>query len=204
MHPTLLALEKSSRRRKTELTDDDKKAEAQQLIDAMQLAVRQDNKANSEQRPALQKLINLEQISKQIRRIPIQEQFIDQGGCTALGEWLYPLPDGTFPNVKVVQEILLCVDSLHIEPVDLQRSKNLPKIIRAYANGKANMPQVQGLAKSIVDKWSRAVFGISTSYYDAVRGGGDDDDLDNSTGDQNQYRRLRREIERMRAKGASD
>ena len=41
--------------------------------------------------------------------------FIDVGGCNALADWLYPLPDGTYPNVKVVQEILQVVDTLHID-----------------------------------------------------------------------------------------
>ena len=38
------------------------------------------------------------------------------------------------------------------------------------------MVQVQDLAKSILDKWGRKVFGISTSYDHVVNRAGSDDD----------------------------
>ena len=58
------------------------------------------------------------------------------------------------------------------------------------------------LAKRIMDKWSRMVFGISTSYHE---GGGrhadddDDDELTNSSHHYNdQYRSLRRKLNRQK------
>ena len=45
-------------------------------------------------------------------------------------------------------------------------ARKLGRVIKVYANDKANMPQVAGLAKTIMDKWSRMVFGISTTYID--------------------------------------
>ena len=92
--------------------------------------------------------------------------FIDVGGCNALADWLYPLPDGTYPNVKVVQEILQVVDTLHIDANYLQNTPRLVKTVKVYSKNRANMAQVQDLAKRILDKWSRMVFGISTSYYE--------------------------------------
>jgi len=68
----------------------------------MKEAVAQDNEANINRKPALRKLLLLDEITKELRRIPIQENFIERGGCVALADWLYPLPDGTYPNVKVV------------------------------------------------------------------------------------------------------
>ena len=164
----------------------------------MKTAVQEDNEANSSRKPALNKLLQLERVTKELRRIPIQEYFIEFGGCSALADWLYPLPDGTYPNVKVVQEILHVIDTLHIETNFLQNCPKLGKTVKVYSRGRPNMPQVQELAKRICDKWSRMIFGISTSYYDAA-GGQDDDGYDNNMHDQDQYRDLRRKIERIKS-----
>ena len=53
------------------------------------------------------------------------------------------------------------------------------------------MPQVAGLAKQIMDKWSRMVFGISTTYVD--RG----EDAEEGLPRRDQYRKLKQKIERM-------
>ena len=54
-------------------------------------------------------------MTKELHRTQIQEEFLDQGGCEQLADWLYPLPDGTYPNVKIVNEILEVVDTLNID-----------------------------------------------------------------------------------------
>lgn len=54
------------------------------------------------------------------------------------------------------------------------------------------------MAKRILDKWSRMVFGISTSYYDAGRRSLDDDEADNNFHDQDQYREMRRKLDRIK------
>lgn len=59
----------------------------------------------------------------------------------ALADWLKPLPDGTYPNVKVVQEILQVIETLHIESVFLQSSK-LALVVKIYSKNHANMSQV--------------------------------------------------------------
>ena len=60
--------------------------------------------------------------------------------------------------------MLLCIDSLHIDPENLQRSNSLGRIINIYASDEANMPQVIGIARQIKEKWSRMIFGIQTGY----------------------------------------
>ena len=101
-HPILAGLERSAKRRKMEMKTEDKNAAAKALIKLMTEAVMSDNDANSKKKPALNKLLLLSQVTKELRRIPIQEEFLDYGGCEQLADWLYPLPDGTYPNVKIV------------------------------------------------------------------------------------------------------
>lgn len=114
--------------------------------------------------PALKKYLLVEEVSRQLRRSAISTVFLENGGCGLLGQWLEPLPDGTFPNLTVVQEILATIDLLNISPDELLIDKSLGKIVRLYAKNVPNMPQVVNLAKKIVDRWSRLVFGIKTNY----------------------------------------
>lgn len=141
-HPTILALEKAAKRRKIEMTDEERQKAAHDLILQMKKVVIQDNESNIARKPALQKLLNLDPVTKELRRIPIQDHFIESGGCTALADWLYPLPDGTYPNVKVVSEMLHVVDTMHIEAVFLEKEPKLVRTVKVYAKNRANMPQV--------------------------------------------------------------
>lgn len=67
---------------------------------------------------------------------------MDNGGCDTLADWLYPLPDRTYPNVKVVSEILTVVDTLSIDSHNLEHTPKLVNVVKAYARNKANMPSV--------------------------------------------------------------
>ena len=103
------------KRRKTELSDAQKEMAAEDLIKTMKKQVNDDNENNAQRKPALNKLLNLDYVTKELRRIPLQNCFLENGGCATLADWLYPLPDGTYPNVKVVSEMLGVVDTLAID-----------------------------------------------------------------------------------------
>ena len=104
----------NQKRKKLEMSEEELKKSAQTLIREMQDAVERDNEANEKGRPALKKLLLLDHVCQELRRIAIQHFFLESGGCTVLGEWLDVLPDGTYPNLSVVQEMLGCLDSLEI------------------------------------------------------------------------------------------
>lgn len=140
------------------MTDEEIDAHAKNIAQQMRDAVNDDNKANAEGRPALHKLMLLDQVNRDLRKLSIQEKFLDIGGISMLGRWLEPLPDGTYPNVQVAKEILMTINSLQIDSDNLQRSKNLGFIVKQYALGCTGNLSLQVLAKQIVDKWSRMVF----------------------------------------------
>ena len=137
---------------------------AQELATKMQKAVEEDNANNAKKMPALKKYLLVEEVTRQLRRSAISTMFLENGGCGLLGQWLEPLPDGTFPNLTVVTEILTTIDLLNIGLEELQIDKNLGRIVKLYAKNIPNMPQVVNLAKKIIDRWSRLVFGIKTTY----------------------------------------
>ena len=91
----------------------------------------------------------------------------------------------------IVQEILACLDNLQIEPEYLRGAKKLGRSVKAYASEKANMPQVVGMAKKLVDKWSRMVYGICTTY------GTRDDEYETEISSRDQYRKLRQKLSKI-------
>ena len=59
-----------------------------------------------------------------------------------MGHWLEALPDGTYPNIHVVKEILTTINLLNIDSDNLERSKNVGSIVRKYANGTTGVNSV--------------------------------------------------------------
>lgn len=64
-------MQKASRRRKMELTTEERKDAAEKLIKLMKTIVLEDNESNQKKKPALKKLLNLEAVTKDLRRIPL-------------------------------------------------------------------------------------------------------------------------------------
>ena len=81
------------------------------------------------------------------------------------------MPDGTFPNINLVQGLLTCIDGLRIDVGHLEDS-NLASSVQFYSEGIAKLPTVQSLAKRIVEKWSRLFYNIKQTY----ESDGSDDD----------------------------
>ena len=180
--------EKKPKKKGSNLSDAECQVIAQELANKMAKAVEDDNANNVKKLPALKKYLLVEEVSRQLRRSAISQMFLEKGGCGLLGQWLEPLPDGTFPNLTVVQEILTTIDLLNIGPDELQSDKNLGRIVKLYARNIPNMPQVVNLAKKIIDRWSRLVFGIKTTYSRDL-----DDDFEGDA-HHDQYKRLRRKL----------
>jgi len=54
----------------------------------------------------------VDQVTKDLRKLSVQEKFLDIGGISMLGRWLEPLPDRTYPNINVAKEVLNTLNSL--------------------------------------------------------------------------------------------
>ena len=63
------------------MSDEELERAAKTLIIKMQDAVRKDNENNLNGKPALEKLMLLKEVTKELRRIAIQHYFLDSGGC---------------------------------------------------------------------------------------------------------------------------
>ena len=55
-------------------------------------------------------------------------------GCQRLSDWLKPMPDSTFPNPKIINCILGCVDRLPITKDELS-DNDLETVVGLYRDG---------------------------------------------------------------------
>lgn len=81
--------------------DENYSNDAQNLIDRMHMADILDKEAFSQKKPALRKLLMANEVYESLRKINVQERFLELGGCRVLADWLDMLPDGTFPNFNL-------------------------------------------------------------------------------------------------------
>lgn len=181
------------KRKKQEMSEEELQKAAKMLIIKMQDAVQNDNESNKKGRPALEKMMLLKEVTKELRRIAIQHYFMENGGCVMMGQWIQPLPDGTYPNQMIVEEILTCLDNLQIQPEYLKSAKNLGRAVKAYTSEKAGIPKVMGIAKKLVDKWSRMIMRIQTTYVNYTKE--EEEYYDMSSRDQ--YRKLRQKLNKI-------
>lgn len=77
------------------------------------------------------------------------------------------MPDESFPNHKIVNTILQCVDRLKIDDDTLSET-DLENSLSLYSNQNDKLSnaynECRTLAKSILNKWYRARYNIKTSY----------------------------------------
>jgi len=81
------------------------------------------------------------------------------GGAKILASWLDILPDGTHPNFNLVNGMLNCIATLQIDSNQLEES-GLDNVVSYYESNDCKNPELQRLAKSIIDKWSRKIHKI--------------------------------------------
>ena len=81
-----------------------------------------------------------------LKKQTLQQIFLDEKGCEDLADWIDMMPDGTFPNINLVEGVLNCIDGLTIETDHLEQTK-LGMVLQIYAEDMAGMPKVKRLAK---------------------------------------------------------
>lgn len=106
-----------------------------------------------------------QEVFKEVKKLNFQDKFLESGGCQVFADWINQMPDGTFPNINLVEGVLKCIDSLRVDIQHLEDS-DIAKVVQCYAENLAGIPALQGLAKRIIEKWSRLIYGIKSHYAD--------------------------------------
>ena len=72
----------------------------------MNEAFTSDRESNEQKKPAFKRLFMLSKIDNLLRKQGYHDEFLHQEGLQHLYNWLMPMPDETFPNVKIILTIL--------------------------------------------------------------------------------------------------
>jgi transcription factor SPN1 len=139
----------------------------------MEVAVEMDVSLNWAGKPAIEKLLMLPRLWAVIYncKSSLQLELIRCGVLASLRKWLEPLPDGSLPNGQVRNTVLQILVALPInfeEEVVMQKLKTsgLGNAIMFFANLPMETNANRKLAKELVEKWSRGIFGISDKFED--------------------------------------
>jgi len=156
-----------SRRKKNdkeENVEDDGKVKA--FIEKMEQAASDDILSNQQMQPALSKLKLLPEVQHLLKKKMLQEQFVECGVLKSLHSWLKPLPDGSLPNLKVRTILLELLNEFTRAPLDILKDSGIGKSVMVLWKHPSETPQNKKIAKILIEKWSRPIFGISERYND--------------------------------------
>ena len=141
--------------------------ETEDMIDSVLNEARQaseedvTNKSNG--LPALQKLRVLNKFIKILQVPKYHETLLDMNVCTVLKSWLSQLPDGSFPCLTIRTPLLEIIKDMPILIDHLTSSELGQSVMALYKNPKENAKNKR-LLKSLIDKWSKLLYGIDTEY----------------------------------------
>jgi hypothetical protein len=64
----------------------------------MEDALLKDLESNKQKKPAFLRLKLLDKIDTTLRKLNLQEDYLEKDGSQRLSDWLKPMPDNTYPN----------------------------------------------------------------------------------------------------------
>jgi hypothetical protein len=156
-------LTKNKRRREALEDREDEETMIDDLFKEMLQAADEDDAANQESLPALNKLKMLGRVGQFLKIVKYHETFLAMEGCVVLARWLSPMPDGSIPCNVIRQSILEALQVLPVSTDNLQRSE-LGKLVMGIYKSPVESAGMKKLSKALVDKWSRAIYDINIDY----------------------------------------
>jgi hypothetical protein len=120
---------------------EDEDARANNLVARMKEACEIDHYSNKKKQPAIRRMILSQEVYREIKKISLQDKFLENGGCQAFADWINQMPDGTFPNINLVEGVLNCIDTMRIDIQHLEDS-DIAKVVQCYAENLAGQPSV--------------------------------------------------------------
>ncbi|EAN31585.1 TFIIS helical bundle-like domain protein [Theileria parva strain Muguga] len=153
---------KDRKRHNVKLSDEECQLHCRQLVEKMISAASEDVESLKNGKPGLAKLKMLNSLSD-INKPSWRQWCISEGVAVALASWLAPLSDGSLPNLTVRTKVLEIALQLPFQPSDL-RDNDLGRVIVSLWNHPDETDSNRTLIRSIVQKWTRPMLGIATSY----------------------------------------
>jgi len=158
------ALQKMRKRKKKEMSTDEKDKVVLQLLEKMSDAAAKDSTARNEGRPALRKLDMMDTVKRLFGQRTLHNTLLDFDALIVVGEWLSPNEDGSQPPLALRSGLLEALLPLEPAPEHLKKS-NLGRLVMKYSRDKKETPDNRRLARTLVERWARPVVGKATSYH---------------------------------------
>lgn len=145
---------KSDKKKKNEQDDDQNNEKALSIKTAMITQLEQDYESNKNNRPALQRLKNLDELEKALKSNALQKPLLENGVLDIIKQYLEPLPDNTLPNIKIKKAMLEVLDYLPVKRKHILNSNGIGKIVNFYSKNVRESDDVRCLATNLVKKWT--------------------------------------------------
>ena len=147
----------------------------------MEVASEQDRESIQAKKPAVYKLRMLKEMTEKLKQVDLHEAFLRHGLLKVLASWLNLLPDHNLPNTDVRTAVIDAVRILPIETdlndrkEELKRS-GLGRLIMFLSTLPEETASNRKKCKTLVEKWSRPVYELSSQYRDLRQRVEDDPD----------------------------
>jgi transcription factor SPN1 len=163
------AMARARRRRKKDIditTNDD---HILAMIRQMKEAAEEDRALNLQQKAATKKLQMLPTVLDHLKKIDLLTSFIECGICSALADWLKPLPDHSLPHLKIRESILDVLKSFPTLDSHLLKISNLGKAVMLLYRHPKEIRKNKDKAGKIINTWARPVFGLTSDFKSLTR-----------------------------------
>ena len=147
-------------------------ADVKFLLEKMATALELDIISNQDKKPAIKRLRMLDDIDNALMKDDYHETFTNMNGSYVLSQWLMPLPDGSYPNAKIVHTILRCINRLNIRKDEIGEKEyhELESYVEMYkaGSGGASHKDCQSLARNILNSWYRHRDNVEMRYDEGI------------------------------------
>mmetsp|Transcript_24553 Transcript_24553/g.67783 ORF Transcript_24553/g.67783 Transcript_24553/m.67783 type:complete len:512 (-) Transcript_24553:1208-2743(-) len=170
--PILQAVNKLKKKKKVQKKYSELEEEAKPFLNKMDQAAVDDEDAISKKRPALKKLIMIDEVCETLARRDMHRPLLDQDLLTICKRWIQPLSNGQLGNITVRQRLIGAVGLMTgengITASDLKRS-DFGKVVMSLYMHKSETKAMKRNLKSLIDQWSRPIFHKSGNMRDLER-----------------------------------
>mmetsp|Transcript_20774 Transcript_20774/g.38817 ORF Transcript_20774/g.38817 Transcript_20774/m.38817 type:complete len:514 (+) Transcript_20774:46-1587(+) len=170
--PILQAVNKLKKKKKVQKKYTELEEEAKPFLARMEQAAEEDEESIAQRRPALKKLVMIDEVCDTLARRDMQRPLLDHDLLVICKRWIQPLPNGTLGNVTVRQRLLRAIALMTgengITPSDLKRSE-FGKVVMSLYMHRSETPAMKRQLKGLIDQWSRPIFQKSGNMRDLER-----------------------------------
>lgn len=158
------AMARARRRRRKDIDISSVDDHIHAMIQQMNQAAEEDRRLNLQKKPAIKKISMLPTIISQLKKVDLLSSFIESGICSALSDWLKPLPDHSLPHLSIRESILDILFTFPEMDSHLLKTSGLGKAVMLLYRHPKEVKKNRQKAGVLISNWSRPIFGLTSDY----------------------------------------